>query len=134
MLKLIPASHRDLLSDEVRAFAYLATQMADLSPQVTPVWFNVDGEHILVNTARGRAKERNMSQRPQVALAISDPADPYRYIQIRGRVEQVVEEGAREHIDALSKKYTGRERYTPRRPDEVRVIYKILPERVTVQG
>lgn len=133
-MKLIPSSHRDLLSAEVRAFAHLVTLMPDGSPQVTPVWFSTEGEYILVNSARGRVKDRNMRARPRVALAISDPQNPYRYLQIRGPVAEVIEAGAREHIDALCKKYTGRERFNLRSPDEIRVIYKIYPEHVTVSG
>ena len=81
MLKEVPENFLDLLADETRAFAYLATVMKDGSPQVTPVWFNTDGEYILVNSAKGRVKDRNMRKRPQVALAIADPKNPYRYMQ-----------------------------------------------------
>ena len=133
-MKIVPESHRDLLSDNVRAFAFLVTVMADGSPQVTPVWFNTDGETILINSARGRIKDRNMRQRPQVAMAIPDPHNPYRYLQIRGVVESFSEQGGKEHIDMLSRKYTGREFYTSARPGEVRVIYRIRPDRVTVNG
>ena len=133
-MNLIPEAYRDLISDEVRAYAFLATTMADGTPQVTPVWFNTDGEHILVNSAKGRVKDINMRARPQVALAIMDLADPYRYLQLRGRVVEITEVGGREHIDALSKKYTGRDKFLPenRSQDEVRVIYKIYPDRIAV--
>lgn len=108
--------------------------MDDGTPQVTPVWFNTDGENILVNSAKGRVKDKNMRARPKIALVIMDLSDPYRYIQIRGRVVEITEAGAREHINTLSKKYTGREKYVPRRgaQDEVRVIYKIYPDRVVL--
>jgi PPOX class probable F420-dependent enzyme len=95
----IPESHRDLLRDDIRAFVYLATQMADGSPQVTPVWFNTTGEYILVNSAKGRVKDKNMRRHPMVALCIQDPANPYRYVQVRGKVVEITEEDADAHID-----------------------------------
>lgn len=127
-MKALPETHQDLIKDDVRAYAYLATSMADGSPQVTPVWFSADGEYILVNSAAGRVKDMNMRARPRVALVIADPRDPYRYVQLRGRVVQVTEEGALAHINALSLKYDGK-RWVPR-AGETRVIYKIAPERV----
>lgn len=130
-MKSIPKSHRDLLKDESPAFAYLATVMADGSPQLTPLWFNTDGEYILINSAKGRVKDKNMRARPQVAILISDPKDPYRYIQIRGRVIEITEEGADEHINRLNMKYHNGEQWKPR-PGQVRVIYKIRPEKVFV--
>lgn len=132
MTNLIPESHHDLLADEKRAFAFLATVMDDGSPQVTPVWFDTDGDRIRVNTARGRVKDKNMTARPRVALAISDPDDPYRYLQIRGTVVSASEEGAGEHIDRLAKKYIGQDRYPWSRPGEVRVTYVIRPDKVSV--
>ena len=130
----IPESHRDLLEDKKRAFVYLATLMADGSPQVTPVWFNTDGSHILVNTAEGRIKDRNMRARPTVALCIQDPVNPYRYLQVRGRVVEITEEGADAHIDALAGKYTGNFKYQNHQPGVKRVIYKIIPEKVDAHG
>src|SRR5690606_2111336 len=79
-----PPKYLDLLKDDTRAFLFLATTMPDGSPQVTPIWFNTDGEHILINTNEGRVKDRNMKARPKVAMVIQDPSTPYRYIQIRG--------------------------------------------------
>jgi PPOX class probable F420-dependent enzyme len=134
MTLVTPASFHDLLKDETRAFAFLATTMPDGTPQVTPVWFNTDEEFILVNSAEGRVKDKNMRLNPRVALAISDPKNPYRYIQIRGRVVEITKEGARQHIDQLSKKYTGRDTYTTASPAEQRVIYKIRPEKYSVMG
>ena len=124
----IPTEYHDLLKDETKAYLFLATSMADGSPQVTPVWFSAEGEHILVNTAKGRVKERNMRARPHVALVIQDPSTPYRYLQIRGRVDEITEEGGDEHINALSLKYDG----TPWKKTEgqIRVIFKISPEHV----
>jgi len=131
-MKLIPAEYQDLLGDDVRAFAYLATLMKDGSPQVTPVWFNVDDQHILINTARGRTKDKNMSVRPQVSVLIQDPKRHLRYIQVRGRVVESTEEGGYEHINQLSHKYDKKD--FPKRPGQVRVIYKILPEHVSVNN
>jgi PPOX class probable F420-dependent enzyme len=130
----IPDSFKDLLADETRAFAFLATTMPDGSPQVTPLWFNTDGTTILINSAAGRTKDRNMRAHPQVALAIVDPKNPYRYIQIRGKIVEITQEGADAHIDALAGKYTGTPKYGGRRPGEQRITYKILPGKVTTMG
>lgn len=130
MSVVIPESHRDLLRDDVKAYAFLATLMPDGSPQVTPVWFDTDGDLIRINTASGRTKDRNMTARPRVALAILDPADPYRYLQVRGTVVEASEQGAAEHIDRLAGKYTGEARYRWSTPGMVRVIYWVRPEAV----
>jgi PPOX class probable F420-dependent enzyme len=129
----IPDEYLDLLKDEAKAFGALATLMKDGSPQLTPVWFNTDESHILINSAIGRIKDRNMRRDPRVAFVITDPKNPYRYIQIRGRVVEITTEGARDHIDILAKKYTGADHYTSFTPNEVRVIYKILPENLHTQ-
>ncbi len=113
-----------------KAFAHLATVGSDGAPQVTPVWVDYDGTYVRFNTARGRVKARNLARNPRVALAIQDPDNPYRYVQIRGRVAESTEVGADAHIDSLAKKYLGQDRYPYRQPGEVRVIYKILPERI----
>lgn len=128
----LPESYRDLLKDETKAFLYLATLMPDGTPQVTPVWFDADETHIIVNTAKGRVKDRNMRARPQVALVITDPGAPYRYLQIRGRVDAITEEGGDEHINALSMKYDGKP--WKKVEGQTRVIYKILPERIDAHG
>jgi PPOX class probable F420-dependent enzyme len=133
-LKKIPESHSDLIGDESPAYAYLATTMQDGTPQVTPVWFNTDDEYILINSAQGRVKDKNMRSRPQVALAIHNPKNPYRYIQVRGVIAEISGEGARQHIDDLALKYTGKAGFTIKDPDEVRLIYKLLPENVHVSG
>ena len=127
-----PDSHKDLL--QKKAFANLATVNPDGSPQVTPVWFDVDGEDIRINTARGRVKDRNLRRNAAVALAVMDPDNPYRYVQVRGRVNEVTESGADAHIDSLARKYMGVDTYPYRRPGEVRVIFKIRPERVQTMG
>lgn len=128
----IPESFHDLLRDETRALLSLATLMPDGTPQVTPVWFNYDGEHILVNSAKGRVKDRNMRARPDVACLIVDPDNPYRYVQIRGRVVEITEEGAVEHINDLHFKYRGQRGYPV--GDQIRVIYKIRPASVSTKA
>ncbi len=119
---------------EQRAFANLATTMPDGSPQVTPVWVDFDGKHLLFNSARGRVKDKNVRREPRVALAISDPANPYRYVEIRGRVVEITEKGADEHINKLSQKYLGLAEYPYRQAGEVRVMYKIEPQHVSSMG
>jgi PPOX class probable F420-dependent enzyme len=128
----IPASHKDLLDKP--AFAHLATLNPDGSPQVTPVWFEVDGEQIVVNTARGRVKDRNLQREPRVALSIVDPANPYRYVGIQGHVTEMTEAGADAGIDRLAKKYLGKDRYPWRGPNEVRVLVKIALDKVHTMG
>ncbi len=129
-LQSVPKSYRDLLSDKVPALAYLATLMPDGTPQVTPVWFDTEGDCIRVNSARGRVKDRNMRARPPVALVIQDPGSGDRYIQVRGHVSEVKEEGASEHVDRLSMKYCGRHLKTKK--GQVRVTYVIVPDSVSV--
>jgi PPOX class probable F420-dependent enzyme len=126
---MIPSEFADLLSPEKKAFAHLALVLTNGTPQVTPVWFDWDGTHLIINTARGRVKDKVLRRRPVVALAISDPDDPYRYLQIRGRVVAETEEGAYDQICDLRLKYRGDRNY-PRNPGEVRVTYRILPEAV----
>jgi PPOX class probable F420-dependent enzyme len=128
----IPEQFQDLLHK--KAFAHLATLMPDGSPQVTPVWFDWDGTHVRVNSALGRVKDRNMRRDPRVALSMQDPDNPYRYLEIRGRVVEITMEGAEEHIDSLAHKYLGHERYQWRAPGERRVMYKILPVKCTTMG
>src|SRR5438128_1390051 len=105
-MAVIPDNFLDLLREK-KAFANLATVMPDGTPQVTPVWFDYTDGVIRVNTAKGRVKARNMKEGAPVALAVMDPDNAYRYIQIRGRVRRVVEQGADRHIDSLAKKYLG---------------------------
>jgi PPOX class probable F420-dependent enzyme len=129
----IPADYLDLLQHKA-AFAHLATIMPDGTPQVTPVWFDYTNAKIRVNSAKGRVKVRNMREGAPVALSILDPDNPYRYIQIRGRVGRVTEEGAWAHIDSLAKKYLGKDKYPFARPGEVRVTFEIEPAAVQAQG
>jgi PPOX class probable F420-dependent enzyme len=129
----IPAGYLDLLQQKT-SFANLATIMPDGSPQVTPVWFDYWNGKIRVNSAKGRVKARNMREGAPVALAILDPDNPYRYIQIRGRVEHVTEDGASAHIDSLARKYLGKDKYPFAQPGEVRVLFEIEPAAVQVSG
>jgi PPOX class probable F420-dependent enzyme len=129
----IPEAFKDILTKK-KAFATLATVGADGAPQVTPVWFDWDGSRLRINTAKGRVKDKNLRRTPTVAVTIMDPDNPYRYVQVKGRVANVAESGADAHIDALSKKYTGQGRYAKRTPGEVRVIFTITPDRVQTMG
>lgn len=132
MAGAIPEKYRDLFSK--RAFANLGTLMPDGRPQVTPVWVDFDGEYVIFNSAKGRQKDRNVRRDPRVAMAIVDPENPYRYLEIRGRVAEIIEEGADAHIDKMAKKYLGVDKYPYRQPGEVRVMYKIAPEHTTMMG
>lgn len=132
MPAVIPAVYRDLF--DKKAFASLGTVMPDGSPQVTPVWFELKDDHVLVNSAKGRQKDRNMRRDPRVSLSIQDPDNPYRYVEVRGTVVEILREGGDAHIDKLAKKYLGLDSYPYRQEDEVRVIYRIKPERVVGMG
>ena len=132
-MAVIPDAFLDLLQEK-KAFANLATIMPDGSPQVTPVWFDYVDGIIRVNTATGRVKARNMKEGSPVALAIMDPENPYRYLQVRGRVRRVVEAGADRHIDALAKKYLGKDKYPFGQPGEVRLIFEIEPRAAHAMG
>ncbi|HTD43908.1 MAG TPA: PPOX class F420-dependent oxidoreductase [Bryobacteraceae bacterium] len=128
----IPEKYLDLT--QKKAFAQLATLMPDGSPHVAPVWFEYDGKHIVINTAKGRVKDLNMRRDPRVGIDVVDPDNPYRHLSIRGRVLDVTEKGADEHIDKLTKKYIGQDKYPYRGPGEVRVIYRIEPEKTYAMG
>ena len=126
-----PEKFKDLL--EKKSFAHLGTIMPDGSPQVTPVWWDFDGTHLIVNSARGRQKDKNMKRDPRVSFEVSDPDNPYRHMELRGRVVEITEESGREHIDKMARKYLGQDKY-PVYPNEVRVIYKIAIDRVKTMG
>jgi PPOX class probable F420-dependent enzyme len=120
-----PEEFLDLFNKESKAWLFLATLMPDGSPQVTPVWFDTDGEHVLVNTNEGRVKDRNMKARPKVAMTLQDPNDFYRYLGMRGEVIGYTREGADEHINQLSLKYDNKPwQY---REGQRRIIFKIKP-------
>ena len=131
-MKPIPDSHADIL--DKRAFAHLSTVMKDGSPQASAVWVDTDGPMIVVNSAEGRLKDRNIRRDPRVAISVIDPENPYRSLMIRGRVAKIVTEGADAHIDKMAKKYMDVDEYPFRTPDEVRVMYYIEPERVAAMG
>jgi PPOX class probable F420-dependent enzyme len=132
MAAVIPEKYADLFKK--KAFANLATLKSDGSPQVTPVWIDYDGKYVIVNTAEGRVKDRNLKRDGRVAIAIMDPDNPYRYLGVEGKVAEVTKNGADAHIDKLAKKYLGMDKYPHRQPGEVRVIYKITPERAHTMG
>src|SRR5262249_40839553 len=117
-----------------KAFANLGTLMSNGQPQVTPVWIDFDGKYVIFNSAKGRQKDLNIRRDPRVAISISDPDNPYRYLEVRGRVVEITEKGADEHIDRMAKKYLGQDKYPYRQPGEVRVLYKIQPEHTHTMG
>ena len=120
-----PEKYQDLFEPETKAFLFLATSMPDGSPQVTPVWFDHDGEYILINTNEGRVKDKNMKARSKVAMVIQDPSTPYRYLQVRGEVVEITREGADEHINKLALRYDNKPwTYCE---GQKRIIFKIKP-------
>ena len=118
-----PDKYRDLF--DKKAFGSFTTLMPDGSPQTTPVWVDYRDGDVWVNSAVGRQKDRNVKRDPRVAIAIIDPDNPYRYVEVRGRVREITQDGADAHIDAMAKKYLGQDKYPYRQPDEQRVIYKV---------
>ena len=132
MAEKIPEKFLDLFKK--KAFASLGTLMPDGSPQVTPVWVDYDGKHILFNSALGRMKDKNVRRDPRVALAIQDPENPYRYLEIRGRVVEITQKGADDSINKLAQKYLDKSVYPFTQPGEVRVLYKIEPEHFSSMG
>jgi PPOX class probable F420-dependent enzyme len=129
----IPEKFLPVLTQK-KAFANLATLMPDGTPQVTPVWFFYENGKFIVNTARGRVKDRNMTKNAAVALSISDPDNAYAHVAVRGKVTKITEQGGDANIDALAKKYLGQDKYPYRRAGEVRVIYEIQPTSVSAMG
>jgi PPOX class probable F420-dependent enzyme len=132
MAAQLPEKYADLFTK--KAFANLSTLNPDGSPQVTPVWVDFDGKYVRVNSALGRLKDKNIRRDPRVALSIQDPDNPYRYLEVRGKVSEITQKGADEHIDSLAQKYLGVPKYPYRRPDEVRVLYKIEPQKFSTMG
>jgi PPOX class probable F420-dependent enzyme len=116
---------------EGKTFASIATINADGSPQVTPVWVEHDGTHLIVNSETRRTKVRNLRRDPRVAVSIPNAENPYEYAQVQGRVVEISEQGGAEGIDRLSRKYLGQDTYPYNQPDDVRVVIKIAPERVS---
>ena len=121
----VPEKYLDILAGP--NLAHLATVMPDGSPQVTPVWFEYDGEFMVFNTAKGRQKDKNLRNSPKVAMSIVDPKNSYRYLEVRGEIVEITEEGADAMIDRLAKRYLGVDSYPFRNPTEVRVTYKVKP-------
>lgn len=138
MSTTIPENVRDLLDGP--NVVVLATVMPDGTPQLTPVWASYDGEHILLTTIRGRRKEKNVQERPQVTVLVIDPADPYRWLEVRGVVAEMTEEGAIAHIDAMTRLYEGVDTFyggyvaAERGKTETRILLKIKPTRVNANG
>ncbi len=128
----IPEKYLDLFHK--KAFASLATLMPDGSPQVTPVWVDHEGDVVVVNTAKGRQKDKNIKRDPRVSVTLIDPDNPYRYLEIRGRVVETTEKGAKDHIDKMAKKYLGVDKYPYAQPGEVRMLVRIQPEKVSTMG
>ena len=125
----IPDDFLDLF--DRKAFVHLATIQPDGRPQVNPVWCDLEGDLIRINSAEGRLKDRNMRRDPRVTLCLSDPENPYRYLEIQGEVTEITEEGAKEHIDALTKKYMEVDTFPYHDEKETRVIYKVKPTKIT---
>jgi PPOX class probable F420-dependent enzyme len=132
MSEVIPQQYADLF--EKQAFGNLGTLMKDGSPQVTPVWVDFDGKHVRFNSAKGRVKDLNIRRDPRVTITLQDPANPYRYLEVRGRVVEITENGADDHINKLSQKYLGKPVYPFRKPGEVRVLYRMEPQKVSSMG
>jgi PPOX class probable F420-dependent enzyme len=126
----LPEAAKRLLAG--KNLAHVVTLMRDGSPQVTPVWVEFDGTHVLINTAEGREKPRNLRRDPRIALAVADQEDPYCYCQIRGKVIEITSKGAFEHITKLARKYRGPDAVYPRREGETRLIVRIEPQHVSV--
>jgi PPOX class probable F420-dependent enzyme len=129
----IPDTHRDLLEKPV--YAGLTTVMPDGQPQSTVVWLDYDGQYVRLNSARGRQKDRNIKRNPKVTILLIDPENPYRWLEVRGTVDEITEEGAVDHIEKLSWKYKGQKYYggfaKATREQETRVMYRMRPTKVT---
>jgi PPOX class probable F420-dependent enzyme len=128
----LPDKARALI--EGKNFGNLATVMPDGSPHVAPVWIDYDAGDVLINTAEGRQKLKNIRHDPRVAVDVLNSENPYEMVTLRGRVVEVTHEGADAHIDKLAKKYLGRDTYPYRQPGEQRVIIRIEPEKISGYG
>ena len=113
---------------------YIATSMADGSPQVTQTWVDTDGEHVIINSVQGYVKLRNIERDPRVAVVVSEPENPSRYFQVRGRVVDVTTDGAVDHIEMLAQKYLGTPYPWYGGREQVRTIIVIKPEKVSSMG
>ena len=128
----IPASHADLLAS--KALAHVATIGPDGAPQNNPVWFGWDGTHVLFSQTTGRQKYRNLKASPQVALSIVDVVNPYRYLEIRGTVSEIIDDENNAFIDSMALKYIDQPQYPWHQPGDHRVIVKVLPGKTTQMG
>lgn len=128
MSKPIPSEFRDLFYK--RAFASLGTLRPDGSPQVTPVWVDIENDSVLVNTAKGRHQDENIRKDSRVGIVVTDPDDPYRYLEVRGRAVEVTGRDVVAHLNAMAKKYLGIETYPNRPLDQIRVLYRIEADRI----
>lgn len=129
-MNIIPESHRDLVDDNSKAIAYLATTLSDGAPLIAPVWFGVIDDHIAIFSGESSLKAKNMRERPAVSVVIQDPEDQYRYVQIRGQYVKSISDGAREFLDKESERYVGKP--YPSNPSSDGVILMIKPERVNI--
>jgi len=128
---VIPPDYRDLF--EKPTVAHFGTLLPNGTPHITPTWIGIedDYEHLLINTARTRRKERNVRNDPRVGVSLVDPEDPYRHLSLWGEVVELTEEGARDHIDALANRYMGVDEYPNYDSDPgPRVILRIRPDHV----
>ena len=132
MSSSFPENYRDLF--QKKAFGAFTTLMPDGSPQTTPVWVDFQNDEIWVNSAVGRQKDRNVRRDPRVAVAVIDADNPYRYVEVRGRVREITQEGADAHIDKMAQKYLGQAKYPYAQPGEQRVLYKIAIEKAHAVG
>ncbi len=132
MAASIPENYMDLFRKP--AFGSFTTLMPDGSPQTTPVWVDFDNGRLVVNSALGRQKDKNLRRDPRVAITLIDPDNPYRYMEVRGKVAEITEQGAADHINKMAKKYLGQDKYPWAQPGEQRVLYKIEPEKIHTMG
>lgn len=129
---MIPESHKDLL--ETTALANVATIGPDGEPQVNPVWFSWDGEHLLFSQTKTRQKYRNIGREPRIAVSIVDPTNPFRYLEIRGTVAHIEEDPNLDFINAMAKKYMGMDKYPYHQPSDERIVVHVEPEHTTQMG
>ncbi len=128
----IPESHSDIL--ETTALAHIATIGPHGEPQNNPVWFDWDGTHLLFSQTKGRQKYHNLERDPRVAISIVDPENPYRYLEIRGRLVRVDEDPNLDFINRMAKKYMGKDKYPWHNPTDERVVMVVEPEHTTKMG
>jgi PPOX class probable F420-dependent enzyme len=132
----MPASFPEKYLDifQKKSFGAFTTLMPDGSPQTTPVWVDYKNGEIWVNSALGRQKDKNVRRDARVSVAVIDADNPYRYVEVRGKVTEITQAGADEHIDAMAKKYLGQDKYPFRQPGEERVLYKIAIGKAVPMG